>query len=153
GDGRRRRRALSRRRRERARLPRRARRARRVAGLRASLCRRRSRDRGGCAFAYGRASPRARARHRRARRLRLRPAGDDGSRGTRGPRGRGRAPARPLRTIRPLRKELHMRKAITAVVTAVAMGIPIADAAAAARKVVTVTKTVAGPQAQADRWG
>ena len=46
-----------------------------------------------------------------------------------------------------------MRKAITAVVTAVAIGIPVADAAAAARKVVTVTKTVTGPQARADRWG
>jgi uncharacterized protein with FMN-binding domain len=46
-----------------------------------------------------------------------------------------------------------VRKAITAVVTAVAIGIPVADAAAAARKVVTVTKTVTGPQARADRWG
>jgi uncharacterized protein with FMN-binding domain len=46
-----------------------------------------------------------------------------------------------------------MRKAVTAVVTAVAMGIPVADAVAAERNVVTVTKRVTGPQAQADRWG
>lgn len=48
-----------------------------------------------------------------------------------------------------------MRKSLTAVATAVAMAIPVVDAAAAAtqnRKVVT-TKTVAGTQAQADRWG
>ena len=46
-----------------------------------------------------------------------------------------------------------MRKAITAVVAAVAIGIPVADATAAARKVVTLTKTVTGTQAQASRWG
>ena len=46
-----------------------------------------------------------------------------------------------------------MRKAVTAVVTAVAMGIPVANAAAAAKKVITVTKSVTGPQAQASRWG
>ena len=46
-----------------------------------------------------------------------------------------------------------MRKAVTAVVTAVAVGIPVANAAAAAKKVITVTKSVTGPQAQASRWG
>ena len=46
-----------------------------------------------------------------------------------------------------------MRKAVTAVVTAVAMGIPVANAAAAVKKVITVTKSVTGPQAQASRWG
>ena len=46
-----------------------------------------------------------------------------------------------------------MRKAVTAVVTAVAMGIPVANAAAAAKKVITVTKSVTGPQAEASRWG
>ena len=48
-----------------------------------------------------------------------------------------------------------MRKAITAVAAGLAMAIPVADATAAAtrnKKVVT-TKTVAGPQAQAGRWG
>ena len=46
-----------------------------------------------------------------------------------------------------------MRKAVTAFATAVAMGIPVADAVAAGESVVTVTKRVAGPQAQASRWG
>jgi uncharacterized protein with FMN-binding domain len=46
-----------------------------------------------------------------------------------------------------------MRRAVTAVVTAVAMGIPVADAVAAETNVVTVTKRVTGPQAAADRWG
>jgi len=46
-----------------------------------------------------------------------------------------------------------MRKAVTAVVTAVAMGIPVANAAAAAKKVITVTKSVTGPPAEASRWG
>jgi len=46
-----------------------------------------------------------------------------------------------------------MRKAVTAVVTAVAMGIPVAGAAAAAKKVITVTKSVTGPPAEASRWG
>jgi uncharacterized protein with FMN-binding domain len=46
-----------------------------------------------------------------------------------------------------------MRKALTAAVTAVAMGIPVADAVAAAKNVVTLTKRVTGPQAQASRWG
>jgi uncharacterized protein with FMN-binding domain len=46
-----------------------------------------------------------------------------------------------------------MRKALTAVFSAVAIGIPVADATAATTSVVTVTKRVTGPQAQADRWG
>jgi uncharacterized protein with FMN-binding domain len=46
-----------------------------------------------------------------------------------------------------------MRKALTAVFSAVAIGIPVADATAATKSVVTVTKRVTGPQAQADRWG
>src|SRR2546429_6834675 len=46
-----------------------------------------------------------------------------------------------------------MRKAVTAFATAVAMGIPVADAVAAGESVVTVTKKVTGPQAQASRWG
>jgi uncharacterized protein with FMN-binding domain len=46
-----------------------------------------------------------------------------------------------------------MRKAVTAFATAVAMGIPVADAVAAGENVVTVTKRVTGPQAQASRWG
>jgi uncharacterized protein with FMN-binding domain len=48
---------------------------------------------------------------------------------------------------------MHMRKVFTAVVTAVAMGIPVANAVAAAKKVVTVTKRVTGTQAPANRWG
>ena len=53
-----------------------------------------------------------------------------------------------------------MRKTITAVACAAAIAIPVADAGAALnatatpkKKIVTVTKTVAGPAAQADRWG
>jgi uncharacterized protein with FMN-binding domain len=46
-----------------------------------------------------------------------------------------------------------MRKTFTAVASAVAIGIPVADAMAAAKSVVTVTKRVSGAQAQADRWG
>jgi uncharacterized protein with FMN-binding domain len=46
-----------------------------------------------------------------------------------------------------------MRRALTAVFSAVAIGIPVADATAATKSVVTVTKRVTGPQAQADRWG
>ena len=46
-----------------------------------------------------------------------------------------------------------MRKAVTAFATAVVMGIPVADAVAAGRNVVTVTKRVTGPQGQASRWG
>jgi uncharacterized protein with FMN-binding domain len=46
-----------------------------------------------------------------------------------------------------------MRRALTAVFSAVAIGIPVADATAATTSVVTVTKRVTGPQAQADRWG
>lgn len=46
-----------------------------------------------------------------------------------------------------------MRKALTAVFGAVAIGIPVADATAATQSVVTVTKRVTGPQAAADRWG
>jgi uncharacterized protein with FMN-binding domain len=48
---------------------------------------------------------------------------------------------------------MHMRKAVTAFATAVAMGIPVADAVAAGENVVTVTKKVTGPQARASRWG
>src|SRR5712691_8023183 len=56
-----------------------------------------------------------------------------------------------------------MRTYMTAAACAVALAIPVADAAAALettvlqaapkKKVVVVTKTVTGPQAQADRWG
>jgi uncharacterized protein with FMN-binding domain len=46
-----------------------------------------------------------------------------------------------------------MRRALTAVFSAVAIGIPVADATAATKSVVTVTKRVTGPQAEADRWG
>ena len=47
-----------------------------------------------------------------------------------------------------------MRTKITAAVGAVALSLPVANAAAAAeKKVVTVTKTVTGPEAVADRWG
>lgn len=57
-----------------------------------------------------------------------------------------------------------MRKTITAAVSAVAIALPVGNAVAAAtrstatnvqpkKKVVTLTKTVSGPQAQADRWG
>jgi uncharacterized protein with FMN-binding domain len=48
-----------------------------------------------------------------------------------------------------------MRKTITAAVGAIAVALPTAGAAAAAPKKKTsiLTKTVAGPQAVADRWG
>jgi len=47
-----------------------------------------------------------------------------------------------------------MRTKITAAVGVVALALPVANAAAAAKKkVVTVTKTVAGPETVADRWG
>ena len=47
-----------------------------------------------------------------------------------------------------------MRTKITAAVGVVALALPVANAAAAAKKkVVTVTKTVTGPEAVADRWG
>jgi uncharacterized protein with FMN-binding domain len=47
-----------------------------------------------------------------------------------------------------------MRTKITAAIGVVALALPIANAAAAAkRKVVSVTKTITGPQATADRWG
>jgi uncharacterized protein with FMN-binding domain len=52
-----------------------------------------------------------------------------------------------------------MRKTITAVACAAALATPIANAAttlkkaAPKKKVVTVTKSVSGSQAQADRWG
>jgi uncharacterized protein with FMN-binding domain len=56
-----------------------------------------------------------------------------------------------------------MRRTITATVSALALTLPAASAVAATRstaaaatpkkKVVTVKKTVTGPQAQADRWG
>jgi uncharacterized protein with FMN-binding domain len=53
-----------------------------------------------------------------------------------------------------------MRKTMTAVVCAAALAIPVADATAALqakaapkKRVITVTKTVTGQPAQADRWG
>jgi uncharacterized protein with FMN-binding domain len=47
-----------------------------------------------------------------------------------------------------------MRTKITAAVGVVALALPVANAAATAKKkVVTVTKTVTGPEAVADRWG
>ena len=57
-----------------------------------------------------------------------------------------------------------MRKNLTAAVSAVAIALPVGTAVAAAtrstatnvlpkKKVVTLKKTVSGPQAQADRWG
>jgi uncharacterized protein with FMN-binding domain len=56
-----------------------------------------------------------------------------------------------------------MRRNITAAISAVAISLPIANAAAAAtrstqatatpKKVVTVTKTVTGQAVEADRWG
>ena len=59
---------------------------------------------------------------------------------------------------------MHIRTHITAAVSAVALLLPVGNAVAAAtrstavtttvkKKVVTVKKTVSGPQAQADRWG
>jgi uncharacterized protein with FMN-binding domain len=46
-----------------------------------------------------------------------------------------------------------MRRLIAGV-GAIAVALPVANAAAAAeKKVVTVTKTITGPQAVADRWG
>ena len=47
-----------------------------------------------------------------------------------------------------------MRTKITTAVGVVALALPVANAAAAAKKkVVTITKTVTGPEAVADRWG
>ena len=47
-----------------------------------------------------------------------------------------------------------MRTKITTAVGVVALALPVANAAAAAKKkIVTVTKTVTGPEAVADRWG
>jgi uncharacterized protein with FMN-binding domain len=53
-----------------------------------------------------------------------------------------------------------MRKTLTAVACAAALAIPVADATAALqakaapkKRVITVTKTVTGQPAQADRWG
>jgi uncharacterized protein with FMN-binding domain len=47
-----------------------------------------------------------------------------------------------------------MRTKITAAIGVVALALPIANAAAAAKKkVVTITRTVKGPQAVADQWG
>ena len=47
-----------------------------------------------------------------------------------------------------------MRTKMLAAVGAIAVALPVANAAAAAKKkVVTVTKTVTGPEAVADRWG
>ena len=50
------------------------------------------------------------------------------------------------------------QKAVLAVTSAAALAAPVAQAAATTKttpkkKVVTVTKTVSGPQGQADRWG
>jgi uncharacterized protein with FMN-binding domain len=45
-----------------------------------------------------------------------------------------------------------MKRAVTAVVAATAVATPVASAAAT-KKVVVTTKSVAGPQAQVDRWG
>jgi uncharacterized protein with FMN-binding domain len=52
-----------------------------------------------------------------------------------------------------------MRKTVTAVAAAAALAVPVANAAPALKKaspkkkVVTLTKTVSGPQAQASEWG
>jgi uncharacterized protein with FMN-binding domain len=48
-----------------------------------------------------------------------------------------------------------MKRAVTAAMTAAAVAIPTANAAAAVakKKVTTVTKRVTGTQGQADRWG
>jgi len=47
-----------------------------------------------------------------------------------------------------------MRTKITAAIGVVALALPVANAAAAAKKkVVTITRTVKGPQAVADQWG
>jgi uncharacterized protein with FMN-binding domain len=47
-----------------------------------------------------------------------------------------------------------MRTKITAGIGVVALALPVANAAAAAKKkVVTITRTVKGPQAVADQWG
>jgi uncharacterized protein with FMN-binding domain len=47
-----------------------------------------------------------------------------------------------------------MKKQLTAAVGAVAVALPVASATAAVKKkVATVTKTITGPQAIADRWG
>jgi uncharacterized protein with FMN-binding domain len=48
-----------------------------------------------------------------------------------------------------------MKRAVTAAMTAAAVAIPTANAAAAVakKKVTTVTKRVTGAQGQADRWG
>jgi Ferric reductase like transmembrane component/FAD-binding domain len=82
-------------RRGRSRFPARARPARRCPRHRASLRRRRPRDRRRSTAPDGGPSPRARARHRRPRRLRVWPTGHDRRRGTRGPRRGRRAPAHP----------------------------------------------------------
>jgi uncharacterized protein with FMN-binding domain len=48
-----------------------------------------------------------------------------------------------------------MRKTITALLTSLAIAVPVANAAAAAtkKKVTTLTKKVSGTQVQTDRWG
>ena len=47
-----------------------------------------------------------------------------------------------------------MRKALTAVISVVAIAVPVANAAATPKKkVVIVTKSVSGPQVQAHEWG
>jgi uncharacterized protein with FMN-binding domain len=46
-----------------------------------------------------------------------------------------------------------MRRGVTAVLTAAAIAVPTANAYATAPKKTVVTRTFAGPAAQADRWG
>jgi uncharacterized protein with FMN-binding domain len=46
-----------------------------------------------------------------------------------------------------------MRRAVTALLGAAAIAVPTANAYATAPKKIVVTKTFAGPAAQADRWG
>jgi uncharacterized protein with FMN-binding domain len=52
------------------------------------------------------------------------------------------------------RKDRYMHRKVLAAVGAIAVALPVANAAAAVKKkVATVTKTVTGPQMIADRWG
>jgi uncharacterized protein with FMN-binding domain len=52
-----------------------------------------------------------------------------------------------------------MKRAMTATITSLALATPVVNAAGALastpkkKKVVTTTKTISGPQAEADRWG
>src|SRR5690349_1426959 len=50
---------------------------------------------------------------------------------------------------------MHIRKPILAVLSSLAIAVPVADASAALakKKVVTVSKTVTGSTVEADRWG